>query len=298
MKKILLVLTVFNFSSFSPAMAKTLTGADGHKIELKQYNRIVALNATTFEIAEGLGQKNKVVGVDNGALFLDSTKDLPKVGHPYRPSVEGIISLKPDIVIATQDSLPETSAQQLRAAKVPVLVLSTSYKDGYNGLYERIKIMGKVLDSENQARKLIKKIKKDVADLEKSVREIKQKKKVFFLYAHSTSDARIYGKDTGSHFLIELIGARNAADFATGVKPLTAEAMVQASPDSIIMMQRGLDAVGGLSGAAKMPGVSLTPAGKEKKIFVVDNTVRWIGPRFPAFAKKLFNEVYGSKTQN
>lgn len=294
LKSISILTSLFIFLSSSFALANTVTGVDGVKVNVKNPKRIIALNSTTFEIIHALGQSKLVVGVDNGALFFPPAEKITKVGHPYRPSVEGMISLKPDLIISTQDSLPKESAEQLRSAKVPTLVLQTSYEDGYKGLENRIRTIAKILKKEKQGQELIAKINKQVEDLNNKVAKIKDSKKVFFLYAHSPSDASIYGKQTGSHFLIEQIGAKNAADFATGVKPLTAEAMVQASPDSIIMMQRGLDAVGKLDGALKMPGVSLTPAGKNKKIFVVDNTVRWIGPRFPDFAEKLFTEVYGN----
>ena len=289
----LIFMSVFLMLS-SIAHAKTIKGFDGVRVEITHPKRIIALNSTTFEIIYELGKADLVVGVDNGALFFPPADSITKLGHPYRPSVEGMISLKPDLVISTEDSLPKASVEQLRSAKVPTLILQTSYEDGYKGLERRISIIAKVLGQEKQGKALIAKINKQVQDLNKKAAAVEEKKKVFFLYAHSPSDASIYGKQTGSHFLIEQIGAQNAADFATGVKPLTAEAMVQASPDSIIMMQRGLDAVGKLEGALKMPGVSLTPAGKNKDVFVVDNTVRWIGPRFPEFAAKLFNEVYNN----
>lgn len=283
-----------NADAKTKANTKTITGFDGVKVEIQNPKRIIALNSTTFEIIYELGKASLVVGVDNGTLFFPPAESITKLGHPYRPSVEGMISLNPDLVISTEDSLPKASVEQLRAAKIPTLILQTSYADGYKGLEKRINTIAQVLGTEKQGKALIKKINKQIKDLKAKVNKIKNKKAVFFLYAHSPSDASIYGKETGSHFLIEQIGAQNAADFATGVKPLTAEAMVQASPDSIIMMQRGLDAVGNLEGALKMPGVGLTPAGQNKKIFVVDNTVRWIGPRFPQFADQLFNEVYGN----
>ncbi|RYZ91718.1 MAG: hemin ABC transporter substrate-binding protein, partial [Moraxellaceae bacterium] len=92
--------------------------------------------------------------------------------------------------------------------------------------------------------------------------------------------------------LIRLSGGVNAASFTTGTKPLTAEAMVQASPDAIIMLGRGLKAVGGVEGALKLPGVMLTPAGRNKKIIQVDDSIRWVGPRFPQFASKLFDQTH------
>lgn len=113
------------------------------------------------------------------------------------------------------------------------------------------------------------------------------------LYSHGPGHANIYGRNTGSHLLIEAAGAINAADFTEGTKPLTSEAMVVSSPDSIIMLGRGMTAVGGVEGALKLPGVHLTTAGKEKKIFQVDDSIRWVGIRFPQFANELFDNIYG-----
>lgn len=289
--KRLAFLMSFSLFTTSAAYAKSFQSVDGKKVEIKSTSRIVALNSTTFEIINALGEIKNVVGIDNGSMFLEAAKGIEAVGHPYRPSVEGIISLKPSVVIATQDSLPTESVAQLRTAKVPVLILSNSYLDGYDGLKKRIQILGDVLNKKKEATLLVQNLETQINELKQKVEKLSETKKVFFLYAHSPSDASIYGKETGSHFLIELVGAKNAADFATGVKPLTAEAMVQASPDAIIMLQRGFDAVGGVKGALKMPGVALTPAGKNKKIIIVDNTVRWVGPRFPEFANKLFSEI-------
>lgn len=292
MKKFILLFGMF-FTLQVGAVA--VTGYDGKRIEIENPKRIVSLNSTTTEILFALGKKDLVVGVDSSGLLIAGAEKLPNLGHPYRPSVEGIISLNPELVIATVESLPEASLLQLRGAKVPVLILESSFENGSSGLVKRIKMIASAVNEDEKGEALVEKLNTELRVLENKVKKVTDKKKVFFLYTHGPGSANIYGKNTGTHLLIEAAGAKNAADFTIGTKPLTSEAMVVSAPDSIIMLGRGLDAVGGIEGALKLPGVSLTAAGKAKRIFQVDDSVRWIGIRFPQFATELFENIYGNE---
>ncbi|MBX3039942.1 MAG: ABC transporter substrate-binding protein [Bdellovibrionaceae bacterium] len=272
--------------------AKDYTGVDGRKVSLVGVPpKILVLNASNVEIFYGLGKQELIVGTDMSVRFPPETESIPKVGHPYRPSVEGMISLKPDLVLSSEENLSPSTAEQLRTAKIPVLIIENSGKDGIEGLKNRVRFIATLTGAEDKGKALVEKIDNDLLALSKKTKTLKPNLKVFFLYAHGPGDAYVYGRETGSHALIELIGATNAADFTTGTKPLTSEAMVQASPDVIIMLHRGLKAVGGIDGALKLPGVSLTPAGKNKKIVAVDDSIRWVSPRFPEFGDKLFNDI-------
>lgn len=276
----------------SLSQAVTLTGADGKTVQVNKPKRVVALNTATVETMVALGKADLIVGVDVGSQYPEEVvKTKTNLGHPYRPSVEGIISLKPDLVICPEENMPAATAEQLRSAKVPVLILENSAKDGIDGLKRRITLMGQVFDAEKEATALIAKTDKEMAELAELVKKNAKQPKIFFLYAHGPGAAFIYGTNTGSHELIKAVGGKNSADFTEGTKPLTAEAMVQASPDVIIMLGRGLKSLGGVEGALKLPGVNLTPAGKNKAIIQVDDSIRWIGPRFPTFAKTLVTEI-------
>lgn len=273
------------------SQAAVFQSVDGKMVGITNPKRVIALNTSTVEVLYAFGKQDLIVGVDVGSKFPESVKEKTNLGHPYRPSVEGMISLKPDVVISPAENLPATTIEQLRTAKIPVMLLEDSGKNGVEGLKKRVTLLGDIFDSKKQAQELLKKINKDEADLAALVKKQDKKPKIFFLYAHGPGDAFIYGKQTGTHTLIESVGGVNAADFTTGTKPLTAEAMVQASPDVIIMLQRGLDAVGGVDGALKLPGVNLTAAGKKRAIIAVDDSIRWIGPRYFEFANKLFTEI-------
>jgi len=255
--------------------------------------RVVALNSTNVEIIQQLGKVSTLVGIDRSAHMLgfSSLNKIKDVGHPYQPNVEGIIALRPDLVLATEENLEKKTAEQLRAAGVKVTILENSYKDGLTGLKRRINAVAKIYNVPAKGRELITKVEADEKRLRAKTVRTKKKPKIFFLYAHGPGTAFITGTDSGSDVLIRLAGGTNAASFTSGRKPLTAEAMVQASPDAIIMLRRGMKAVKGVEGALKLPGVALTPAGRNRKIITVDDSVRWVGPRFPEFASKLHDEL-------
>lgn len=274
------------------AGAPQTTATEQAPVEVPQ--KVVALNSTNVEIIHALGKTSSLVGIDRSAHmlgfdYLDKIKD---VGHPYQPNVEGIIALKPDLVLATEENLEDKTAEQLRTGGVKVIILEESYKDGIDGLKRRITEVAKIFNEPAKGEELIAKVDADVAALKAKVEKAKSKPKIFFLYAHGPGDAFITGTDSGADVLIKLAGGENAASFTSGRKPLTAEAMVQASPDAIIMLRRGMKAVKGIEGALKLPGVMQTPAGKNRKIIEVDNSIRWVGPRFPEFASKLFDELH------
>jgi iron complex transport system substrate-binding protein len=69
---------------------------------------------------------------------------------------------------------------------------------------------------------------------------------------------------------------------------LTPELIAKAAPDIIIATDVGYDRVGSPDKFAELPGVSLTPAGKAKRIYRVDESeVMYFSPRTPASLKKV-----------
>lgn len=278
----------FLLLSFDVAKAAVVKGADNSEITVTNPKRLVVINSSVTETLFTLGLGDLIVGTDAGSTYPSVAEKLPKVGHPYRPSAEGIISLKPDLVIATQDSLPPETAQQIRSAKIPVLVLEASDKNGVDGYKRRVRMLAKAFDIEAKAEKEIQRFEEALKKIAASAREnSKQPTKVFFLYAHGAASGRIYGTETGPHFLIEAAGANNAAESVEGVKDFTSEAMVKMQPDAILVLKRVSKNLGGPEGVLKLQGISLTPAGKNKRVIEIDDSVRWIGPRFPEFAKEL-----------
>lgn len=276
-------------SLLSAAGAAAVKGADGVTVNVTAPKRVVALNGTTVELIYKLGKQNTIVGTDVTGTF--PVNRIPSVGHWAQLPAEGIISLKPDLVVGTADNFAVgkngTVVSQLRAAGVNVLVLPASDSGGLEGVTTRLNLLAQVYGTPSAAQALNRNFGTQLAAL-KANRPARAPR-VIFLYAHSPSDASIYGTAGGADTLITLAGGKNAAPFAD-TRSLTAESLVAINPDAIILLDRGLASVGGVDGLLKMPGVAQTNAGRNKRFYTVDNSVRWIGPRLPEFALKLARE--------
>ena len=100
----------------------------------------------------------------------------------------------------------------------------------------------------------------------------------------------IGGPGSGADSLIKAIGATDvgAATLPHAFNTLTAEALVAAKPDVILIMSKGLESVGGVSGLIKLPGIAQTPAGKNSRIIDVDDSLLLsFGPRTPSLVSQL-----------
>lgn len=289
-----LALLLLGFSALQPSglSALSLTGYDNQTVTIDPPRRIVVLNASTYEILQDLGEDSRIVGADSAthALIPGATeKGVANFGHHARPAIEAVISLKPDLVLANAGVLLDSAPVQLRSAGLSVLLLEPTTKDGIEGLKRRVSTLAAVFGKQAGGRAIIERIDARMAAIEAANAKVAKRKSVYFLYTHGSA---IYGGTTGTRWLIELAGARDAASLTTGTKPISTEALVQASPDAILLLERNIAALGDREAVFAIPGVSLTPAGKNRAVHVVDNGVPWIGTRFLDHVEKLHRELY------
>jgi iron complex transport system substrate-binding protein len=88
--------------------------------------------------------------------------------------------------------------------------------------------------------------------------------------------------------ILHWAGGENAIDSVGGMARLTPELIAKAAPDIIIATDVGFDRLGSAEKFATLPGVDLTPAGKAKRIYRIDETeIMYFGPRTPATVRKL-----------
>ena len=117
--------------------------------------------------------------------------------------------------------------------------------------------MGRVAQGE----RLIHQLNQEMDEVQALVSRRQATPKVLFIYARGQGAMQVAGRDTAAAAMIALAGGVSAIDAYTGYKPLTAEAVVTAAPDIIVLPARGLDSVGGVAGLLTVPGIALTPAG-------------------------------------
>lgn len=255
---ILLLISAFGACNVDTKSAET-TFADSTKI--------VSINGTVSEILVDLGFEDNIVGVDVASTYPASLNAKPKVGHSQQMAAEGIIALGPDVVIGTTNDVKPELAEQIRNSGVKLLLFDQEFSpEGTNNLIRSI------ADSLNRTAKgdsLISVVKADLAKAD-AIEKTEPKPKVLFIYARGTGTMMVAGEGTQVEKIIELAGGENAVNGFTDYKPLTAESLVAANPDVILLFDSGLSSLGNADGLLEVQGVKETNAGKNLKIVAMD----------------------------
>src|SRR5690606_6002976 len=123
-------------------------------------HRIVSLNGSNTELLFAFGVGDQVVGRDDSAAYPSDVFKIPSVGYQFKLNAEGILSLKPTLVIGRTDVKPPQVVDQLRAAGVRVELLDEP-KD-FSMARERIIKLGQILNRENRASELVSQLDADL----------------------------------------------------------------------------------------------------------------------------------------
>ncbi|WP_324679267.1 heme/hemin ABC transporter substrate-binding protein [Hymenobacter sp. GOD-10R] len=248
--------------------------------------RIVSLNGTISEILCQLGLQSQVVGVDVTSTYPGALTKLPKVGHNRNISAEGVLALSPTIVVGTTESLKPEVTSQLKSAGVTVQLFPQEYSVA--GTKKLIQQVAAAFQASAKAPALLKQLDADLAKAHKPAKS----PKVLFIYARGTGTMMVAGQGTPLEKVIGLAGGQNAATGFTDFKPLTAEALVAANPDVLLLFDSGLESLGGKAGLLKVPGIAQTTAGRTGRVVEMDGQLlSGFGPRLGLATSELARQL-------
>lgn len=241
--------------------------------------RIVSAGGTVTEIAYALGIGNDLVGVDISSLYpAEALHDHPSVGYVRTLSAEGILSLKPQVLLTTVDAGPPAVLSQLRSSGVKVEVVPSG--NTWDAALERIRFIARIVGRTEAGAALESSFVQQKAIALDVVKSQKKVPRVLFLYSRGASTLMVSGTGTEADAMITMAGGSNAVTAYTGYRPLTPEALAQAHPDIVLMTTRGLEALGGQAGLMEIPGFK-TGAGTAKIVAMDDLLLLGFGPRLP-----------------
>lgn len=241
--------------------------------------RLVTLGGAITETVCALGRCDDIVAADASSTAPEAVRDRAMLGFHRRINAEGVLSMQPQVVLATDDSGPPEVLAQIEAAGVRVVRVSG--EASAKGAAERIRALGALLDATAKAEALATGLSDRLEAVRARVGDAPTPR-VLFIYARGGGTMMVAGRDTAATELIVLSGGLNAVDAYEGYKPLTAEAVVMARPDTVLLTQGGLKVMGGEDGVWAAPGLTQTPAYRDRRVIAVDDLLLLgFGPRLP-----------------
>ena len=250
--------------------------------------RIVALANGAAELIAAMGYEENLVGRDIASTTTELT-DVPIVTSGHQVIPETIIALQPTLVIIDDATGPSSAIAKLEKAGIRIVSISQSWN--LAELVSKIEQIGTALGAPQSAVRLKSALTESKIGNLVEASAAGKELKIAFLYLRGTSSIYLVGgKGSGADYLIEATGATDvgAQKLSKPFTPLTAETIAQLNPELILVMIGGLESVGGVSGLVELPGIAQTPAGKNRQIVAVDDSLLLsFGPRTPSLISEL-----------
>ncbi|RDJ20734.1 hemin ABC transporter substrate-binding protein [Bosea caraganae] len=254
--------------------------------------RIVVAGGVITEVLYALGLEGKIVGVDTTSQFpAEALRDKPSIGYVRALSAEGVLSLKPSLVIAVEGAGPPDAVSLLNEAGLKLARISED--NSPEGVVTKIEAIGAVAGAAEPAKRLAQQTKARFDELATLRTALPAKKKVLFVLSLQNGRVLVGGRNSSADSIIAMAGGVNVAAAVEGYKPMTDEAILAAAPDVVLMMRNS----GGHNATPEelfaMPAFAQTPAAAGKSLVRMDALyLLGFGPRTPAAARDLMAELY------
>ena len=196
--------------------------------------RIVSLAPVYTETLIELGLKDRLVGVTPFSDYLKETEDIEKVGFFTQPSLEKIVSLKPDLVLVADYIGQESIYRTLERLGIKVVVFR---RGGVKDIFETVEEIGRLCNKEREAEILLKKMKKSIDRVRKQVKGLKCQR-VYVEVGYNP----LFTAGKGSHIddLIKIAGGENIAKSINKPYPrISQEFVIEKDPQVIILPYMG-----------------------------------------------------------
>lgn len=282
MKTFLVSMSVLALSLVSTVLAQpfTVTDSRGQTITVRSIERIVSLNGATTEILFALGVGDRVVARDASSIYPPEALRLPAVGYQFRLNAEGILALRPTLVLGREDVRPAPVLSQLEGAGVTLVRIPQ--QPTLDGARAKIRTVAAAVGRIERGEELLRALDRDLLVLQskKNQASLRNPKRGLFLYLRGAQTTFVCGEGSTPVGMMTLAGIANAARGITRCQQMTAEAVVAAQPDVLVLFTRGLESIGGLEGLRRLPGIMQTPAGQAGRVVALDDLyMGGFGPR-------------------
>ena len=228
--------------------------------------RIVSLGGDVTEVVYALNAQRQLVAKDSTSTWPAAAQSLPDVGYIRQLNAEGILSLRPTLVLASAQAQPSLVLKKVAENKVKVVNVPGGYD--LPAIEAKIDVIADALGKHLQ----------QIAQIPSQP----VNKRVLFILSHGGMNTMVAGKQTAADGAIRAAGLENAMQSFDHYRSMSQEGVIASKPDLVVISADGLKGMGGEAGLWKLPGLAQTPAGRNKQVLVIDDmALLGFGPRTP-----------------
>ena len=228
---IIILISGFFFPANNIYASKILTDQMGRKVTVPDNPiRVVSLAPSITEIIFALGQEYRLKGVTRFSDFPEAAKKLPRVGSYVHLDLEKIVSLKPDLCIATKDGNPKVVIRRLESLSIPVYAVNPR---NLKTVMETLNEIGIFLNAGEKANSVVKNMKSRIQRVKSKIANVTFRPRVFFQIGIAPIVS--VGTHTFAHELIELAGGNNLSKGPISYPRFSKEQVLSLSPEVFII---------------------------------------------------------------
>lgn len=215
----------------------TVTGSDGTELTIEaEPEKIISLGPNITEILYAIGAEDKLKARTDYCDYPEGVSSIESIGSLQEPDLEKIISLEPDLVIASTH-VSDDMKTQLEAAKIPMLYLYEEHE--ISGVLTMVTTLGSAVNKNTQAKAVTKEMQEKMSQAAEAVEGL-EPVSVYYVVGFGETEYTA-GGDTFINGILTAAGGKNIAADISGWEYST-ESLLEADPEVILMADYNYDA--------------------------------------------------------
>ena len=273
MKKILsLITSIIVFSFILVGCSKkdvVITDREGNEVTISnKLERIISTAPANTETLVELGLADKLVAVDQYSSDVAGIpENIEKIDFT-NPDAETIISLNPDLIIASGHNKSGSSDDPFKLVKeAGISVVYIPSSESIQGIYDDIMFIADITNTKEKGQEIVDNMKSQIDEISQKAKNVKEKKKVYFEIGPAPN-LYSFGNSTFLNEMIELVGAENIFKDENSWLAPTEESIIERNPDVILTNVDYID--NPIQEIKSRPGWENINAVKNNQVYLID----------------------------
>jgi iron complex transport system substrate-binding protein len=257
------------------AVAAEFTDETGRKVLVPQpVQRIVSLAPSLTETVFALGAGDRLVGDTDFCDYPPEALSKPKVGGAINPSLEQIVSLRPDIVLATKSLNRRETVVALEQLGIATYVTDPHTVDDVIASTARL---ADVIGARDSGTALAANLRGRLAELRRRLNGLPPKRALFVVWAEPLISV---GRNTFVADALRWAGAESVVQSSRDWPQISLEEAFRLQPEVLVFASSHSETLGrDLDAMAELPGWRSLEAARNRRFAVISDAVNRPAPR-------------------